>query len=68
MSSDYMIKKRERALFLGSRLKEFAELYKDMKESHAQSSQTVTQSLNGGPTATQLLRSNSIQEELYASF
>ncbi|XP_054736972.1 obscurin isoform X2 [Anastrepha obliqua] len=68
MSSDYMIKKRERAIFLGNRLKEFADMYKDMKESRAQSTQAITQSLNGGPTATQLLRSNSIQEELYATF
>ncbi|XP_049307131.1 obscurin isoform X3 [Bactrocera dorsalis] len=68
MSSDYMIKKRERAVFLGNRLKEFADMYKDIKESHATSTQTITQSLNGGPSTTQLLRSNSIQEELYATF
>ncbi|XP_020716206.1 obscurin isoform X3 [Ceratitis capitata] len=68
MSSDYMIKKRERAVFLGSRLKEFSEMYKEMKESHATASQTMTQSLNEGLSARQLLRSNSIQEELYATF
>ncbi|XP_069964240.1 obscurin isoform X3 [Bactrocera oleae] len=68
MSSDYMIKKRERAVFLGNQLKDFADMYKDIKESHATSTQTITQSLNGGPSTTQLLRSNSIQEELYATF
>ncbi|XP_067629054.1 obscurin isoform X3 [Eurosta solidaginis] len=68
MSSDYMIKKRERAVFLGNRLKDYADMYKTAKENLASSSQTFTQSLNGGPTSTQLLRSNSIQEELYASF
>ncbi|XP_054088791.1 obscurin [Zeugodacus cucurbitae] len=68
MSSDYMIKKRERAVFLGSRLKDFADMYKAIKDSHATSTQNITQSLNGGPSTTQLLRSNSIQEELSATF
>uniref|UniRef100_A0A1A9ZZH6 Obscurin n=1 Tax=Glossina pallidipes TaxID=7398 RepID=A0A1A9ZZH6_GLOPL len=64
MSSDYMVKKRERAVFLGHRLKEFSDEY------HAQKTATASPkiSFEGGPTPSQLLRSNSIQEELLTTY
>ncbi|XP_023037819.2 obscurin isoform X1 [Drosophila willistoni] len=67
MSSDYMVRKRERAIFLGSRLKPFSDEYHDQKNATATSSK-VLNSVGGGPTPTQLLRSNSIQEELLTTF
>ncbi|XP_043948228.1 obscurin isoform X2 [Drosophila biarmipes] len=67
MSSDYMVRKRERAIFLGSRLKTFCDEYHDLKNASATSSK-VLNTVAGGPTPTQLLRSNSIQEELLTTF
>nr|XP_043066936.1 obscurin [Drosophila bipectinata] len=67
MSSDYMVRKRERAIFLGSRLKTFCDEYHDLKNATATSSK-VLNTVAGGPTPTQLLRSNSIQEELLTTF
>lgn len=64
MSTDYMIKKRERAIFLGNRLKEFSEVYHTMKSNEATQSETISSSFLAGPSPRQLLRSNSIQEEL----
>lgn len=88
MSSDYMVRKRERALFLGCRLKVvyfevtfskmifmltqyFRQNFSD--EYHEQKSKTATSSkspysVEGGPTPAQLLRSNSIEEELLTTF
>ncbi|XP_046810938.1 obscurin isoform X2 [Lucilia cuprina] len=64
MASDYMVKKRERAHFLGNRLKEFSDEY------HSQKSAKAAPKINfeGGPTPSQLLRSNSIQEELFTTY
>ncbi|XP_017836914.1 obscurin isoform X3 [Drosophila busckii] len=67
MSSDYMVRKRERAVFLGSRLKNFNDEYREYKSKKATSSKAVY-SVDGGPTPSQLLRSNSIQEELLTTF
>ncbi|XP_011291978.1 obscurin isoform X5 [Musca domestica] len=65
MSSDYMVKKRERAHFLGNRLKEFSDEYHSQKSSSAS---PKLASIQGGPTPSQLLRSNSIQEELFTTY
>lgn len=85
MSSDYMVKKRERAVFLGSRLKvcalfsilwscltilliqEYSDKYHADKEAMAMST-SISKTIGGGPTPTQLMRSNSIQEELFTTF
>ncbi|XP_059609271.1 obscurin isoform X5 [Phlebotomus argentipes] len=68
MATDYMNKKRERAVFLGNRLKDFSEEYHTMKMNEAMQSDTISSSfMSGGPSPRQLLRSNSIQEELSAA-
>ncbi|XP_030557678.1 obscurin isoform X1 [Drosophila novamexicana] len=67
MSSDYMVRKRERALFLGCRLKNFSDEYHEQKSKTATSSKSPY-SVEGGPTPAQLLRSNSIEEELLTTF
>ncbi|XP_053686874.1 obscurin [Sabethes cyaneus] len=64
--TDFMIKKRERAIFPGSRLKDFSEHYHTMKTNEATKSETI--SSIGGQSPRQLLRSNSIQEELLTTF
>nr|XP_012153983.1 PREDICTED: muscle M-line assembly protein unc-89-like isoform X1 [Megachile rotundata] len=67
-SSDFMIKKRERAVFLGNRLKEYNEEYHEEKSKLASQSQGLTtESLLGGSTQ-KLIRSTSIQEELLTTF
>ncbi|XP_064554448.1 obscurin isoform X2 [Drosophila montana] len=67
MSSDYMVRKRERALFLGCRLKNFSDEYHEQKSKTATSSKSLY-AVEGGPTPAQLLRSNSIEEELLTTF
>ncbi|XP_052566290.1 obscurin isoform X7 [Culex pipiens pallens] len=64
--TDFMTKKRERAIFPGSRLKEFSEYYHSMKTNEATKSETISNL--GGQSPRQLLRSNSIQEELLTTF
>ncbi|KAG8233551.1 hypothetical protein J437_LFUL013763 [Ladona fulva] len=66
LPSEYMIKKRERAIFLGNRLKEFSERYHSEKASQASKlSESLSSALGGGRGT--LLRSTSIQEELIAT-
>ncbi|XP_066148174.1 obscurin isoform X4 [Euwallacea fornicatus] len=60
LPTDYMIKKRERNVFLGHRIKEYCEEYHAQREASAQSS---TSELGGKA----LFRSHSIQEELLTS-
>ncbi|GAB0092620.1 Obscurin [Sergentomyia squamirostris] len=67
MATDYMNKKRERAVFLGNRLKDFSEEYHTMKMNEAMESDKISSSFISGPSPRQLLRSNSIQEELSAA-
>lgn len=65
--SDFMIKKRERAVFLGNRLKEYSEEYHEEKSKAASDSQTLgSESLLG--STQKLIRSTSIQEELLTTF
>ncbi|CAH1108368.1 unnamed protein product [Psylliodes chrysocephalus] len=56
LPSDYMIKKRERAVFLGHRIKEYSEEYHSHREQSSQQSK--------GVSGIKLIRSQSIQEEL----
>ncbi|CAH1180870.1 unnamed protein product [Phyllotreta striolata] len=56
LPSDFMIKKRERAVFLGHRIKEYSEEYHKEKELSSQQS--------AGSSGIKLIRSQSIQEEL----
>lgn len=51
-----MIKKRERAVFLGHRIKEYSEEYHSHREQSSQQSK--------GVSGIKLIRSQSIQEEL----
>ncbi|XP_031365474.1 obscurin isoform X3 [Apis dorsata] len=65
--SDFMIKKRERAVFLGNRLKEYNEQYHEEKLNIASQNQSLaSESLLG--SSQKLIRSNSIQEELLTTF
>ncbi|XP_043255290.1 obscurin-like isoform X3 [Colletes gigas] len=65
--SDFMIKKRERAVFLGNRLKEYNEEYHEEKSKLASQSQSLaSESLLG--STQKLIRSTSIQEELLTTF
>lgn len=65
--SDFMIKKRERAVFLGNRLKEYNEQYHEEKSNIASQNQSLaSESLLG--SSQKLIRSNSIQEELLTTF
>ncbi|XP_060519331.1 obscurin isoform X9 [Cylas formicarius] len=57
LPTDYMIKKRERAIFLGHRIKEYSEEYHSEREALARAS---TSQLGGKA----IFRSHSIQEEL----
>ncbi|XP_046395304.1 obscurin isoform X3 [Ischnura elegans] len=67
LPTEFMIKKRERAVFFGNRLKEFSDKYHSEKQAQAaQLSQSVTSALSGGGRGA-LLRSTSIQEELTAA-
>ncbi|XP_055858566.1 obscurin-like [Episyrphus balteatus] len=66
-ASEYMNKKRERSVFFGNRLKEFSDAYHAEKDAEASSSENLA-ALGSGPTKRQLLRSNSIQDELMTTF
>lgn len=63
-----MIKKRERAVFLADKIKRFSEEYHTVKAAEAKKRESVTNSLLSGPSPRQLLRTNSIQEELLTTF
>ncbi|XP_022821456.1 obscurin isoform X5 [Spodoptera litura] len=63
--SDFMNKKRERAVFLGNRLKEFSESYHERKAREASQADTVSAAFGG---ARRLVRSTSIQDELLTTF
>ncbi|CAH0694872.1 unnamed protein product [Spodoptera exigua] len=63
--SDFMNKKRERAVFLGNRLKEFSDSYHERKAQEASQADTVAAAFGG---ARHLVRSNSIQDELLTTF
>ena len=67
-ATDFMIKKRERAIFLADRLKHFSEKYHTARAVEAKKTESVTNSLLNGPSPRQLLRTNSIQEELLTTF
>ncbi|XP_053676585.1 obscurin [Anopheles nili] len=64
--TDFMTKKRERAIFPGNRLKQISDEYHTMKTNEATKSETISNF--GGQSPRQLLRSNSIQEELLTTF
>lgn len=63
-----MIKKRERAIFLADKIKRFSEEYHSHKAAEAKKRESVTNQLLSGPSPRQLLRTNSIQEELLTTF
>ncbi|XP_068626397.1 obscurin [Battus philenor] len=65
--SDFIHKKRERAVFLGNRLKEFSDEYHEKKAKEASQADTVATAF-GQVAARHLTRSNSIQEELLTNF
>ncbi|KAL0112245.1 hypothetical protein PUN28_011952 [Cardiocondyla obscurior] len=67
LPTDFMIKKRERAVFLGNRLKEYNEEYHEEKSKIASDSDSLaSESLLG--SKQRLIRSTSIQEELLTTF
>ncbi|XP_038208123.1 obscurin isoform X6 [Zerene cesonia] len=65
--TDFMQRKRERAVFLGNRLKEFSEAYHERKSREASEADTVTAAF-GSVAPRHLTRSNSIQDELQTNF
>ncbi|XP_069669104.1 obscurin isoform X4 [Periplaneta americana] len=65
LPTEFMIKKRERAVFLGNRLKDFSEAYHSQRAQEATKSESLTGAF-GGPKS--LVRSHSIQEELFTTF
>ncbi|XP_046987930.1 obscurin isoform X3 [Schistocerca americana] len=67
LPSEITIKKRERAVFLGNRLKEFSEAYHSKKTQDSIKSDSLTGAFGGSGKAA-LTRSSSIQEELYTTF
>ncbi|XP_024880175.1 obscurin isoform X3 [Temnothorax curvispinosus] len=67
LPTDFMIKKRERAVFLGNRLKEYSDEYHQEKTKIASDSDSLaSESLLG--SKQKLIRSTSIQEELLTTF
>ncbi|XP_025269387.1 obscurin isoform X6 [Camponotus floridanus] len=67
LPTEYMIKKRERAVFLGNRLKEYNEKYHEEKSKLVSESDILaSESLLG--SKQKLIRSTSIQEELLTTF
>lgn len=68
ISTDFMIKKRERTIFLADKIKKFSEEYHTKKAAEAKKRESVTSALLGGSRPQQILRTNSIQEELLTTF
>ncbi|XP_066587325.1 obscurin isoform X2 [Prorops nasuta] len=67
MPTEYMIKKRERAVFLGNRLKEYSDEYHAEKLKLASQTESLaTESILG--SSRTLIRSTSIQDELLTTF
>ncbi|XP_050680436.1 obscurin isoform X3 [Leptidea sinapis] len=66
-NTDFMLRKRERAVFLGNRLKEFSEEYHERKAREASDADTLASAF-GSLSPRMLARSNSIQEELNTNF
>lgn len=64
MPTESMIKKRERAVFLGNRLKDFSEEYHSRKAEEAMKSESLAAVFDGGSSRGRPVRSSSIQEEL----
>lgn len=65
MPTEYMIKRRERTLFLGNRLKEYNEEYHEEKRKQATDTDNVTEAFGA---STKLNRSTSIVDELLTTF
>ncbi|XP_045498877.1 obscurin isoform X7 [Colias croceus] len=65
--TDFMHRKRERAVFLGNRLKEFSEAYHERKSREASEADSITAAF-GNIAPRHLTRSNSIQDELQTNF
>ncbi|PSN48207.1 hypothetical protein C0J52_03611 [Blattella germanica] len=63
LPSEFMVKKRDRAVFLGNRLKDYTEDY------HARRAQEATKAeLSGAFGGQKMVRSHSVQEELFTTF
>ncbi|KAL7050000.1 hypothetical protein ACKWTF_003934 [Chironomus riparius] len=67
-ATDFMIKKRERTHFSSEKIKRFSEEYHAKKIAEAKKRESVTSTLLSGRAPQQLLRTNSIQEELLTTF
>uniref|UniRef100_A0A1B6FN80 Obscurin n=1 Tax=Cuerna arida TaxID=1464854 RepID=A0A1B6FN80_9HEMI len=66
LPTEFMIKRRDRAVFLGNRLKDFCEQYHAEKQQEMTKYESLTSTVRSmGPNVT---RSNSIQEEILAVF
>ena len=67
-ATDFMIKKRERTHFSAEKIKRFSEEYHAKRVAEAKKRESVTSTLLSGRSPQQLLRTNSIQEELLTTF
>ncbi|XP_051165305.1 obscurin isoform X5 [Leptopilina boulardi] len=63
--TEFMIRKRERAVFLGNRLKNYCDEYHQEKQKLATHSESLSEVFG---STRQLIRSNSIQDELFTTF
>ncbi|XP_043471828.1 obscurin isoform X4 [Leptopilina heterotoma] len=63
--TEFMIRKRERAVFLGNRLKNYSDEYHQEKQKLATHSESLSEVFG---STRQLIRSNSIQDELFTTF
>lgn len=66
-ATDFMIKKRERTIFLADKIKKFSEEYHSKRAAEAKKRESVTSTLLSS-RPQQILRTNSIQEELLTTF
>ncbi|XP_033229349.1 obscurin isoform X4 [Belonocnema kinseyi] len=63
--TEFMIRKRERAVFLGNRLKNYCDEYHEEMQKLATQSESLSEVFG---STRQLIRSNSIQDELFTTF
>uniref|UniRef100_A0A336KYA7 CSON000839 protein n=1 Tax=Culicoides sonorensis TaxID=179676 RepID=A0A336KYA7_CULSO len=70
-ATDFMIKRREHQRFNTQKIKEFSEMYQNLKSEEASKADDQVQEQSsplGQPSPRQLIRSNSIQEELLTTY
>lgn len=67
-ATEFMIRKREHAVFSTQTIKAFSEFYHELKAQEAAKVDDNISNMQTSPTPRQLTRSNSVQEELLTTF